>query len=210
MKIAGGQSENGVVFGNSYDKYGSRNPIVKWMMRGFGKALSGFVEDAAPRSIHDAGCGEGFWTLDWAARGLHVKGTDVSAQAIEIARANAAQRGLSPELFEVRSIYELDAGRDRADLVVCCEVLEHVEDPERALRSLQNVVGRDLILSVPREPLWRALNMVRGAYISDFGNTPGHVNHWSTGAIRTLAERYFDVTALATPLPWTMLHCKPR
>lgn len=210
MKVAGGRFENGVVIGNTYDKYASRNPVVKWMMAGFGNALTGFVADSAPRTIHEVGCGEGFWTMNWAIEGLHVRGTDVSAEVIGIAKANAERRGLDPGLFEVRSIYDLDPGRDRADLIVCCEVLEHVEEPEQALRALQGVAGRDLILSVPREPLWRALNIVRGAYLSDFGNTPGHLNHWSAGAISALAERYFDVVAMATPLPWTMLHCKPR
>ena len=31
----------------------------------------------------------------------------------------------------------------------------------------------------PREPLWRGLNIARGAYLKDLGNTPGHLNHWS-------------------------------
>lgn len=209
MKVAGGQSEDGIVIGNTYDKYGSTNPIVKWMMKGFGDALFNFIADAAPQSIHEVGCGEGFWTLTLAAANRNVRGTDVSSEAINLARVNAAQRGLDPGLFDVRSIYDLEPERDSADLIICCEVLEHVGDPDRALRALQGVTGRDLILSVPREPLWRLLNVTRGKYLSDLGNTPGHVNHWSAGAISRLAARYFDVVAVATPLPWTMLHCKP-
>ena len=74
MKVAGGLSENGVVIGNTYDKYGSKNPIVKRMMAGFDNALSGFVSDAAPQTIHEVGCGEGFWAMTWAAEGKQVRG----------------------------------------------------------------------------------------------------------------------------------------
>jgi ubiquinone/menaquinone biosynthesis C-methylase UbiE len=210
MKVAGGLSENGVVIGNTYDKYGSKNPIVKWIMAGFDNALSGFVSDAAPQTIHEVGCGEGFWAMTWAAEGKQVRGTDFSSQIIRIAKANATRRGLDPSLFEARSIYDLEPDRDGADLIVCCEVLEHVEEPDRAMKALQRVVGGNLVLSVPREPLWCVLNMARGKYLSNFGNTPGHINHWSASAIRALASRYFDVVAMATPLPWTMLHCKPK
>ena len=210
MKIAGGHSEYGVAVGNTYDKYSSTNPIAKLLMKGFSEALTGFVEDAGPGSFHDVGCGEGYWTLAWAAQGHDVKGTDFSTHAIGLARSNALERGLSPTIFETRSIYELDPASHSADLVVCCEVLEHVMDPERAMRALQGIVSRELILSVPREPLWRVLNVMRGTYLSDWGNTPGHVNHWSTHQFREFVSQYFDILSIASPLPWTMLRCRPK
>ena len=210
ITIAGGQVEDGVVIGNTFDKYGSKNPVVRRLMAGFDNALSGFVEAADPSTIHEVGCGEGHWVMQWAAAGRTVRGTDFSGQVIEMARRNAAERGLDPGLFGVRSIHDVEPGRDSADLVVCCEVMEHVDDPERAFAALTRIVDRELIVSVPREPLWRALNMARGRYLADFGNTAGHVNHWSATGIRRLAGRYFDVVAVATPLPWTMLHCRRR
>ena len=39
--------------------------------------------------------------------------------------------------------------------------------------------SRWLLVSVPREPLWRGLNLARGSYLRELGNTPGHLNHWS-------------------------------
>ena len=118
--------------------------------------------------------------------------------------------GLSSSLFEPRSIYDLDTGRDSADLVVCCEVLEHLEHPDAGLLALQRVVGRHLIVSVPKEPLWCALNLARGNYIGHWGNTPGHIQHWSKGGFIRLVSKYFDVIEVKRPLPWTMLLCKPR
>lgn len=210
IKVAGGIKENGLVVGNAYDKYGSANPIVKWMMRGFQRALSECVAKAAPESIHEIGCGEGYWVLNWVEQGLSACGSDCSKTVIEIAQENAIQRGWSPSLFESRSIYHLDAARDSADLVVCCEVLEHLEHPEAGLQALQAVTGQHLIVSVPQEPLWRVLNLARGKYVAHWGNTPGHIRHWSKSAFIALVSRYFEVIDVKSPLPWTMLLCRSR
>ena len=210
MKITGGATERGVVVGNVYDKYASRNPLVRRIMRGFTGALDGLVSQAGARSIHEVGCGEGYWVLRWSDQGIDARGSDFSEEAIRLARLNAAERGVDAARFAVRSVYELDPARDGAELVVCCEVLEHLERPEDALRALQRVARGHLILSVPREPVWRLLNLARGKYVADLGNTPGHVQHWSTSAFLRLVRDYFDVVAVRTPLPWTMALCRPR
>lgn len=208
MKVSGGMTEEGIVVGNSFDKYGSRNPIVRWIMRGFSDALNGLVERVAPDSIHEIGCGEGYWVLQWNRLGLRARGSDFSSAVTALARENAISEGMSERLFDVRSVYELDAERDSADLVVCCEVLEHLEDPSAALRKLQQVTERYLIVSVPREPLWSVLNMARGKYWSDLGNTPGHVQRWSRRAFVDLVSQHFVVEEVLSPLPWTMLLCR--
>lgn len=208
IKIAGGAEEDGVVIGNAYDKYGSRNPIVKWMMNGFELALSNFVTKASPESIHEIGCGEGYWVLRWNEQGIPARGCDFSKDVIEIARENAISRGLSPSLFTSRSIYNLDATQDSADLVVCCEVLEHLENPEAGLRALHRVAKRHLIVSVPQEPLWRVLNLARGKYVTRWGNTPGHIQHWSKRGFIELVSKYFEIVDTKSPLPWTMLFCR--
>ena len=61
-----------------------------------------------------------------------------------------------------------------------------------------------MLVSVPREPLWRGLNMARGAYLRDLGNTPGHLNHWSKREFAGLLRRYGEVVELRSPFPWTM------
>ncbi|WP_369130583.1 class I SAM-dependent methyltransferase [Desulforhopalus vacuolatus] len=209
MKISGGTQENGIVVGNAYDKYGSKNIFVKWMMTRFELSLSNFVAKAAPQSIHEIGCGEGYWVLQWHKKGLQIRGSDFSKQVIEIAKENAVSRGMSPLLFESRNIYDLNTTQDHADLIVCCEVLEHLEDPPSGLKALQRIVGKHLIISVPREPLWCALNFARGKYINRWGNTPGHIQHWSKKEFIKLVSSYFEVMEVGSPLPWTMLLCRP-
>lgn len=210
VKISGGAKENGIVFGNAYDKYGSHNPVVKWIMGKFESALSELVAKASPTAIYEIGCGEGYWVLRWNEQGFQAKGCDFSSRVVELARENALEHGLSPSLFETRSIYDLAASRDSADLVVCCEVLEHLEHPEAGLQALQRIVGRHLIVSVPNEPLWCVLNLSRGKYITQWGNTPGHIQHWSKDSFIRLVSKYFDVIEVRSPLPWTMLLCQPR
>lgn len=211
IKVAGGVRENGVVVGNAYDKYGSRNWLVKRIMAGFELALSGLVERAAPKSIHEIGCGEGYWVLRWLEEGRQARGCDFSSHAIDLARQNADARALDSEcVFDVKSIYDLQSAEDSADLVVCCEVLEHLEDPDAGMRALQRVATGHLILSVPREPLWCVLNLARGKYIGSLGNTPGHLQHWSARGFVRWVEQYFEVIEVRSPLPWTMLLCRPR
>jgi len=68
--------------------------------------------------------------------------------------------------------------------------------------------GGHLLVSVPREPLWRALNVARGAYVRQLGNTPGHVNHWSRRGIAALLARHGEVVEARSPFPWSMVLAK--
>lgn len=210
MKISGGLQEDGIVVGNAYDKYGSSNPIVKRLMKGFSDSLSSLVDKARPQTIHEIGCGEGYWVLDWQAQGIKARGSDFSKTVIEIARENAVTSGLEPSIFKSCSIYDIEPSIDTADLIICCEVLEHLEDPEAGLAALHRVASDYVIVSVPREPIWCLLNMVRGKYLTQFGNTPGHIQHWSKREFERFVRNYFDVVEVLSPLPWTMLLCRKR
>jgi SAM-dependent methyltransferase len=211
MKISGGLTEKGLVVGNYYNKYGSCNPIVRWLNKGFESALTDLVDKVKPASIHEVGCGEGYWTLRWLEQGIATRGSDFSGAVIELARANACERKLPPDVFKICSIYDLDPASDAAELVVCCEVLEHLERPQDGLLRLQLVASPYLIISVPREPLWSIMNMARGQYLSSLGNTPGHVQKWSRREFIRLVSCYFDIEEVRTPVPWAILLCRrPR
>lgn len=210
FKVSGGKSEDGLVFGNTYDKYGAANPITRLLMANFSRALDSLVQKAAPASIHEVGAGEGYWVLRWAEAGIKAKGSDVSERVIQIAKENARSRGLDESIFTVRSIYDLKPGEDSADLIVCCEALEHLDDPEAGLAALHAVANKNVILSVPREPLWRAMNMARLKYLRAGGNTPGHVQRWSKRAFVKLVSNWFDVLEVRSPLPWTMTLASKR
>jgi 2-polyprenyl-3-methyl-5-hydroxy-6-metoxy-1,4-benzoquinol methylase len=196
-----------VIGGNVYPKYTTRNPLARLLVDNFARSLDGLVDKSGARQIHEVGCGEGFLTTRLAQRGLSVRGSDLSTTAIEEARARAGDLGLAIP-FQVADLYGLSPDADAAELVICCEVLEHVPDPERALRTLARLARPWLILSVPREPLWRLLNMACGHYMCSFGNTPGHLQHWSASRFRSLVGRHTSIVESRTPLPWTMLLCR--
>jgi ubiquinone/menaquinone biosynthesis C-methylase UbiE len=117
LLIASGLRENDVLAGNLYDKYGSRNPIVGMLMRGFEKALHELVAATKPRNIHEVGCGEGRWTIEWAGRGFDVRGSDFSEHVLALARANCERAGAQAR-FRAASIYDLAPPTDAAELVV--------------------------------------------------------------------------------------------
>lgn len=201
--------ERGIVAGNVYDKYGSRNPVVRRLMRGFLTAFTDLVGQAACSDVHEVGCGEGHLSTLLSQLGMHVRASDFSSQMIDEARRNA-QRAKASVRFKVADVADLVPDNDSAELIVCCEVLEHLDQPLRALRILSSLARPYLLVSVPREPIWRVLNLVRGRYLAALGNTPGHVNHWSTRAFLQFLDLHVDVVALRKPFPWTMALCRSR
>ena len=195
--------------GNVYDKYGTANPIERRLVTGFIRQLLELVDRTGAVDAHEVGCGEGELARRLAARGLRVRGTDASAEVIAEARARAEAAGVSAE-FRVAAVEELEPAQDAAELIVCCEVMEHLPDPEGALSVVASLASPWAILSVPREPLWRGLNMARLKYLGSLGNTPGHLNHWSRRSFASFLETTFEVVELRTPVPWTMALCRTR
>jgi SAM-dependent methyltransferase len=203
VSVPGGTTATEVPTGNTYDKYGSTNPVVKRLMAGFHGALDELWGKAAPESVLDVGCGEGVLTLEWAERlgAGRVVGIDLDDPKL---RAEWAERTRPNLEFRAEEATGLSFGDDEFDLAAAIEVLEHVPEPEMTVAEMARVARRWLLVSVPREPLWRGLNMARGAYLRDLGNTPGHVNHWSKRAFVSLLSRYGTVEEARSPFPWTM------
>lgn len=194
--------------GNTYDKYATTNAVERRMMAGFMAALDRMLDRAAsagtPLRILEVGVGEGVVTQRLAERfpDTPVVGVDLPDPALAerwrgggfaCSYADATRLPFADETF---------------DLVLAIEVLEHVPIPDRALAEVQRVCRGDLVASVPFEPIWRVGNMLRGRYLGDLGNTPGHVNHWTRRTFRRFVEGRFEVVAVANPLPWTMVHAR--
>ncbi len=188
-------------------KWLSRNPLVRRANRGFHDTLVELVRSCQPRSILDAGCGEGINLLTLSREGdWELEGLELTAESLAIARDALPERVRLRQGDVQRLPYD-----DRSfDLVLGTEVLEHVDDPARALREMARVARHRLILSVPREPLWRALNMLRGKYLTHLGNTDGHVNHWSGRGFQRFCAADVDLLQRRSPVPWTFLLCAPR
>ena len=197
-------SDEGIVTGNTYDKYGSTNPVVRRLMGGFERTLEELLTRAEPHSLLDVGCGEGVLVHQWAQRlgERRVVGIDLEEESIQAGWAERQAPNLEYHVMYAENLPFVDG---EFDLATAIEVLEHVPDPEHTLTEMARCAERHLLVSVPREPLWRMLNMARGAYWSELGNTPGHLNHWSRRSFVALLARYGRVIEVRSPFPWTML-----
>ncbi len=210
-------SDDGIVTGNTYDKYGSSNPAVRRMMAAFEHSLDELLALAEPRSLLDVGCGEGVLVHRWAERlgtQTRVVGIDLEEESIQAGWAerqapNLEYRTMLPGRATGPSpadrVENLPFAENEFDLASAIEVLEHVPDPAHTVAEMARCAERHLLVSVPREPLWRMLNMARGAYWPQLGNTPGHLNHWSRRSFVRLLSRHGQVVEVRSPFPWTML-----
>lgn len=188
--------DRGVVAGNVYDKYASRNPVARLLFGRFLRTVEELCDVCPQEKLFEVGCGEG----ELLVRLGRVLGGDTSPLVLKEARRRHPHLVVSAQ-----SAYAL-ALRDRSvDLLVACEVLEHLERPEEALCEMRRVLRRRAILSVPREPIWRLLNLARRKYVRELGNTPGHVQHYSRASFLKLVEKHFRIVAVCSPLPWTVV-----
>jgi 2-polyprenyl-3-methyl-5-hydroxy-6-metoxy-1,4-benzoquinol methylase len=197
----------GTVTGNTYDKYGSTNPVVRRLMAGFERTLDELLGRATPGSLLDVGCGEGVLVHKWAQRWPQSRIVGIDLEAPDI-QAGWAQHQAPNLEYRINKAERMPFADGEFELATAIEVLEHVPDAEHTVAEMARVASRHLLVSVPREPLWRGLNMARGAYLKDLGNTPGHLNHWSKRGFVELLSRHGEVVEARSPFPWTMLLVK--
>ncbi len=191
------------------EKYHSPNPLARFLVRRFLQSVLDCAVEAGSQNVFEVGCGEGHILGLLAANGFQPRGIDLCPDSLAVARQEIQARGLSISV-EQKSLYDLDPSRDSAETVICCEVLEHLTDPDAALRKLVSLARKDLIVSVPREPVWHLLNLARGQYWTALGNTPGHFQHWSRRSFANFISQHADIVSVHTPVPWTVIHCRPR
>lgn len=202
-------------FAHKYTEEG-QGKIGSKLLDGYFKAVeellknSGKLEEKTINAI-EIGCGEGFSTV--RLHKMFPKNATVSASEYVPDLVPKAQK-LNPDISVIEeSVYELTHKDNTFDVVFLLEVMEHLDYPEKALEEIRRVLktGGILILGVPREPLWRVLNMARGKYLKDFGNTVGHLNHWSSGGLIQFVEDNFGpVEQTKKPLPWTIVCARKK
>jgi 2-polyprenyl-3-methyl-5-hydroxy-6-metoxy-1,4-benzoquinol methylase len=191
--------------GNHYDKKATRHPIERRMVDGFDAALTSVLPIDAKRVL-DVGCGEGNHMGE-----ILRNWPDATVAGIDIADAEWLRQWHPPESrVAVADAAALPFGEGTFDLVLALEVLEHVPDPDAVLRQIALVCEGAVILSVPWEPLWRAGNMVRGRYVGEWGNTPGHIQHFTRRGFVRAVNRHFEVETVKTPFPWTLVRAHVR
>jgi ubiquinone/menaquinone biosynthesis C-methylase UbiE len=194
----------GVVIGNHTQKYTARNPAIRLLTERWVANLERMFDlvgrdpSGPPAHALEVGCGEGV-----IADRMQRRWGEVVALDLPDAGLRADWRRYPEPRFLHASAHELPFGDHRFDVVVAAEVLEHLPDPELGLREMARVGRRHLVLSVPREPIFRSCNLVTGRYVRDLGNTPGHLNHWSKRGFVRFVSQVAEVRAVTSPFPWT-------
>lgn len=185
-------------------KHTNPNPLQQWLLARFHRSAAALFAQTNAYSVLDAGCGEGFAMKHVLGHSPGVVvGLDGSVGALRIARRLHPQRS-----FAAGDLLELPFPNHSFDLVVCMEVLEHLDHPEKGLAELCRVSRRWLLLSVPDEPLFRGANFLRGKNVRAWGNDPGHVNHWSARAFIRFVSPQCRVITHQRSFPWTLALCR--
>lgn len=194
-----------VLVTDNYRKHTSKNPIQRFLINNFLRVLLREIKSLNPNSILDVGCGEGFILekLRESGTGKELTGIDFSESAIRMGRK------LHPDLvLKPATVYHIPFKANSFDLVICSEVLEHLEFPEKALAELERVTRSACIISVPNEPWFMLANFLRGKNIFRWGNDIEHIQHWSKRGIKLAVGKYFYVNSVRNPFPWTIVAAK--
>ena len=161
---------------DNFKKHTHRNPIQRFLLDNFFRTLLKLTAGKKIENILDVGSGEGF-TLNRLMEnkiGSMWEGIEYSKDAIAIGHK------IYPKVkIKQGSIYKLPYEDNIFDLVLCTEVLEHLENPDRALEELVRVSKKYLAVSVPNEPFFMLAQIIRGKNWSRFGNDIEHFNHWT-------------------------------
>lgn len=187
-------------------KFETSNPLVRAMIGGFFSRLGEVVAPLGPASTLDAGCGEGETLVRLGPLlGERIAAVDLSAYSVD----RVGER-LPAVDAQVASVTDLPFADSSFDLVLCLEVLEHLDDPAAAVSELARVAVADVVVSVPHEPWFRIGSLLRGKYVRSLGNHPEHVNHFDRRSLAALLEPALEVGTIRTAFPWLIAHGRPR
>jgi ubiquinone/menaquinone biosynthesis C-methylase UbiE len=191
--------------GNFYDKHGSRNPLVRFIMKRFHRAVLDALLELPHSMLLDVGCGEGRTTAVFVdALESQVVGVELELEVINEARVHAPGAALA-----AASVYQLPFGDSVFDVVTGTEVLEHLDSTGSALEELRRVARHAVVITVPHEPWFRIANMARGKYLGDLGNTPGHVQNWTKHGLTRFLSSVGATADVRTTGLWCLAIVKP-
>lgn len=187
----------------NYQKHSTKNPIERFFVDNFNNTLISVLKPLDIESVLDVGCGEGF-TLQRLTNehiGKKLEGSDSIQEALDLGKK------IHPHLKLVKGdLYELPYGNNSFDLLICTEVLEHLEDPKKALKELVRVSKKYILLSVPNEPWFTLSRILRGKDILQIGKHPEHLQYWTSGEFETFVKQEsVSILTKKHPIPWTMI-----
>jgi SAM-dependent methyltransferase len=186
----------------NWQKYQSSNPIQRFLIRNFLRTVVTMTHSVPTSTILDAGCAEGFVSQRLFEESPDARVTGIDTDLDALARGQTLHPTTWFGSGDITSLPFQDAS---FDLVVCTEVLEHLQYPGMALSELKRVASRYCLISVPHEPFFRLSNLMRGKNVSRLGDDVDHYQHWGAIAFHRLVSNYFRPVASRYPFPWQVL-----
>ncbi len=188
---------------DNYKKHTHWNPIQKLLIALFYGISIGMIRRLNPQTILDVGSGEGYTLEKLRKKGIgkRLEGIEYLQEAIDLGRK------FHPDIIIKKgTIYKLPYKNSSFDLVLCTEVLEHLEDPEKGFKEILRVTKKYCLISVPNEPFFMLENLARLKNFSRLGNDPDHKNHWNYFSFKKfLKKEKIKIVKYKAPLPLPLL-----
>jgi SAM-dependent methyltransferase len=189
-------------------KYSNRNIIHRLTLNRFFDAVTDEIQKMNPQKVLEFGCGEGLFLKELKNRGLFfdsLVGLDLREDALEFARA------LHPDYkFIAADLFTCDLAKKSFDLVIAAQVLEHLPNPKDVLHQLVRHSNKNMLLTVPWEPWFRLMNLLRGRDIIRLGNHPEHINHWGVRQFTGFVSQALHITKIRTVFPFIIVSARVR
>lgn len=115
--------------------------------------LSQFIKVTEGMKVLEIGCGDGGNLLPFAERGCRTTGVDIAAGRIADARRFFAERQMEGE-FIAADIFGLKELEHSFDLVICHDVIEHIEDKAAFVARLPHYAKQGGVVFVSF-PAWQ-------------------------------------------------------
>ena len=188
----------------SQEKYRDPNPVVRYVIQRFFGRIREVVAEFGPGTVLDAGCGEGeLLRRKVLPSSVAVSCLDLSPESLAEVRRHSTPRSLI-----CGSVLALPVAVASFDVVLCMEVLEHLENPRAAAEEVARAARLAAVFSVPWEPWFRVGNVFRGKHLSRLGNHPEHIQHWNPRTFRAFLSKSFSDIRLVGAFPWIIACCR--
>lgn len=192
------------------EKHITKNPLKRMLVNRLNEHMLSDIGNYISKSnskvyILDAGCGEGF-TDQLLMRNfpeVNITGLEYIDEAIRIARK------MNPEVEYVQGdICDMPFEDNWFDIVLCSEVLEHLENPNKAMQEINRISKGLVYITVPHEPWFCLGNLITLKNVRRLGNPIDHINHWSKSGFK----RFIDGNkpngrwTVAQSFPWIIAY----
>jgi ubiquinone/menaquinone biosynthesis C-methylase UbiE len=179
-------------------KYLTKNPIKRYSIKRFLSTILTELNNLNPDSVLDLGGGEGI-----VARLIHEK---LDIKHIDIVDISSTSLNLAGKWTDsqriLADVYNLPFYTKSYDVVICLEVLEHLDNPLRALKEIKRIASSGIIITVPNTMFFRLGNLLSLKNLKNLGEDIDHKKSFNTRKFEKLLQKEFDHIKMFNNVFW--------